>query len=740
MSKDVVLRMAVPAPLQTYFDYLPPEGIDPTGLCPGQRFMLPFGRGERCGVLLAVVNESAVDKGRLRRASRRLDREPLLGAKELELLLWASDYYHHPVGEVVAAALPLRLRKGKPLLAGARPGWRLTAAGREQQPDELKRAPRQAAVLRVLQESSDGVLAQEEIYGRCDECRGVLRTLAQKDWIESCTVAMDPSSGGGPSSSNGSPHALNSAQQAAVEAVLESGGGFQPFLLDGITGSGKTEVYLSLVEKMLEQGRQVLILVPEIGLTPQLMDRFQHRLAVPMALLHSGLSDLERERAWLAAAKGEAQVVIGTRSAVFTPIPNLGLVVVDEEHDLSFKQQEGFRYSARDLALVLGQQRNCPVLLGSATPSLESLSNAAAGRFQHLLLPERAGKASPPRLDLLDVRSVRLDGGLSPTMVRMVSEELDAGNQVLLFLNRRGYAPQITCYDCGWVAECRRCDARMTLHLGSNILWCHHCGSQRRTDEKCPECGGVDLHPLGQGTERLQEVLQKRFPEAGIARIDRDSTRHKGSLEQLLGDIHKGEYSLLLGTQLLAKGHHFPHVTLVGILDVDQGLFGADFRAAERMAQLVVQVSGRAGRAEKPGRVIIQTRHPDHPLLQTLIHQGYDAFAGEALNERRLAGLPPFSYQVLMRAEAPKEGMPKMFLEQALELVEDLGRQGLELWGPVPAPMERRAGRYRAHLLIQATRRSDLQWLLKQWLPRIRELKSAGRVRWSLDVDPQEML
>jgi primosomal protein N' (replication factor Y) len=739
MLKEAILRMAVPAPLQTSFDYLAPKGIDTTALRPGERFMVPFGRVERCAVLLEVVTETEVEKARLRRASRRLDRGPLIGAKELELLLWASDYYHHPVGEVVAAALPLRLRKGKPLAAGARPGWRLTAAGREQLPQELKRAPRQAAVLNVLQHSPEGVLAQEEIYARCDECRGVLRALAQKGWVESWALEAIPSSGAQPSPENPG-HCLNPTQKAAVDAVLESEGSFQPFLLDGVTGSGKTEVYLGLVEQMVAQGRQVLVLVPEIGLTPQLLERFRRRLAVPLALLHSGLSDLERERAWMAAANGEALVIMGTRSAVFTPVPNLGMVVVDEEHDLSFKQQEGFRYSARDLALVLGRQHSCPVLLGSATPSLESLNNVAAGRFRRLLLPERAGKASPPRLDLLDVRSVRLDGGLSPTMARMVSEELEAGNQVLLFLNRRGYAPQITCYDCGWVAECRRCDARMTLHLGSNILWCHHCGSQRRTDEKCPECGGADLHPLGQGTERLEEVLQQRFPGAGIARVDRDSTRHKGSLEQLLGDIREGKYSLLLGTQMLAKGHHFPNVTLVGILDVDQGLFGVDFRAAERMAQLIVQVSGRAGRAEKPGRVIIQTRHPDHPLLQTLIRQGYDAFAMEALRERRAAGLPPFSYQALIRAEAPKEGAPKAFLEQASELVQGLVCQGVELWGPVPAPMERRAGRFRAHLLLQAPNRADLQRLLRQWLPRIQELQSARRVRWSVDVDPQEML
>ncbi len=739
MLEDAVLRVAVPAPLQTCFDYLPPQGTDPAHLRPGGRVLVPFGRGERCGVLVEVVAESPVERGRLRRASRLLDREPLLGPAELELLLWAADYYQHPVGEVVASALPLRLRRGKPVRDDSRPGWSLTEAGREQSPEELKRAPRQAAVLRLLQASSAEVLDQEEIFLRCDECRAVLRAMADKGWVEPAQVAASRPLAC-PSPSADSRHRLNTAQQAAVEAVLESEGRFKAFLLDGVTGSGKTEVYLELVERVVARGRQVLILVPEIGLTPQLLDRFRRRLAAPMALLHSGLSDLERERAWIAAARGEAQVIIGTRSAIFTPVPQLGLVVVDEEHDLSFKQQEGFRYSARDLALVLARQRGCPVVLGSATPSLESLNNADTGRFHHLLLPQRAGKALPPRLDLLDIRSSRLDGGLSPALIRMVSAELNAGNQVLLFLNRRGYAPLITCYDCGWVAECRRCDARMTLHMGSDILWCHHCGSQRRTDRNCPECGSAELHPLGQGTERLEEVLAQRFPDAAIARIDRDSTRRKGSLERLLTAIRRGEYSLLLGTQMLAKGHHFPDVTLVGILDLDQGLFGADFRAAERMAQLVVQVSGRAGRAEKPGRVIIQTRHPEHPLLQTLIRRGYDAFAREALVERRSAGLPPFGFQALLRAEAPKESLPREFLEQALAEAQDHVASGVELWGPVPAPMERRAGRFRAHLLVQASRRSDLQRLLKNWLPGIRELPSARRVRWSLDVDPQEML
>ncbi len=738
MSREALLRIAVPAPLHSSFDYLPPRGVDPASLRPGERLLLPFGRGERCGVLLEVVTESQVPVERLKRALRRLDKTPLLGPHELGLLQWAADYYHHPIGEVVAAALPLRLRRGRPLQAGTRPGWRLTPQGEEQLPDDLTRAPRQAAVLRILQQTEGGCLGQRELYAICGECRTVLRSMQQKGWLQPWAVEEGRPQPTSASTEGG--HDLNPAQQQAVAAVLEGMQRFSPFLLDGVTGSGKTEVYLRLVEQVVTQGRQVLILVPEIGLTPQLMERFRRRIAAPVALLHSGLSDLERESGWLAASQGEAAVVIGTRSAIFTPIPRLGLVVVDEEHDLSFKQQEGFRYSARDLALVLAQRRNCPVLLGSATPSLESIHNVESGRYRHLRLPERAGSAISPKIDLLDIRSARLDGGLSPHLIHLMGEQLQAGNQVLLFLNRRGYAPQLTCYSCGWIAQCRRCDARMTMHQGSNILWCHHCGSQRRTDRECPDCGGAELYPLGHGTERLEETVAGRFPDMAVVRIDRDSTSRKGSLQRLLTDIHKGAYSILLGTQMLAKGHHFPNVTLVGIIDVDQGLFGADYRAAERMAQLVTQVAGRAGRAEKPGRVILQTRHPDHPLLQTLIHKGYGPFVHEALHERQLAALPPYSYQALIRAEASSEAVPREFLQRASELAEGIdSSRPLELWGPVPAPMERRAGRYRVHLLLQAGQRTELQQFLREWLPTVRELKLARKVRWSVDVDPQEM-
>ncbi len=732
----LLLRIAVPAPLHSVFDYLPPKGAAAEMLRPGQRLMVPFGRGERCGLLLELVTESEVEQSRLKRAFKLLDRDPLLGPEELALLLWAADYYRHPVGEVIAAALPLRLRRGKAPASHGRPGWKLTPEGTEQDSGQLTRAPRQAAIVRLLRAAPDHELAQEEIYHHCGDCRAVLRTLQQKGWLEQ--QAIHTTEGAPALRPPQAAPALNPDQAQAVEAVLAKKG-FHPCLLDGVTGSGKTEVYLILAEQMVADGRQVLVLVPEIGLTPQLLDRFRRRIAAPVVMLHSALSDLERERAWLAAARGDAAVVLGTRSAIFTPIPKLGLVVVDEEHDLSFKQQEGFRYSARDLALVLGRRRDCPVVLGSATPSLESLNNVTNGRYRHLRLRERAGNARPPKLDLLDIRSVRLDGGMSPALFRLVEEELATGNQVLLFLNRRGYAPQITCFECGWIAECRRCDARMTLHMGNNTLWCHHCGSQRRLDEQCPECKSGELHPLGQGTERLEEVLSGRFPDASIARIDRDSTRRKGSLERLLKEIHEKRHSLLLGTQMLAKGHHFPDVTLVGILDVDQGLFGADYRAGERMAQLVTQVAGRAGRAEKPGRVVIQTRHPEHPLLQTLVHQGYESFAKEALAERRAAGLPPFSFQALLRAEASKDGVAIRFLDQAVDLAADLKQAGVELWGPVPAPMERRAGRYRAHLLVQAPGRGALQALLSDWLPKVRELKAARQVRWSVDVDPQEM-
>ena len=736
MQPEPILRIALPGPLRTLFDYLPPSGQSAVPAI-GTRLQVPFGNRGRTGVLMGIATESELHRGRLKRALRQLDPTPLLSEADLRLLHWAADYYQHPLGEVVFQALPVNLRKPRPLTLTRPDGIRLSEAGRHLELDTLGRAPKQLAVLSLLSGHPTGRLKSElmQVTGASD---AVLSTLLERGWIETCRIHAETSPIPSPSIQR---HRLNPPQQHAVERIRAQLDQFQPFLLHGVTGSGKTEVYLRLIESAIEQGRQTLVLVPEIGLTPQLMERFKRHLGDRVALLHSGLADGERERVWHAMRQGQCDVLIGTRSAIFTPMPRLGLILVDEEHDLSFKQQEGFRYSARDLALVRAQQNHCPVVLGSATPSLESLRNAEEGRYRKLELPQRATRASLPPLQLIDIRSAPLDAGMSPVLMREIQATLADQGQVMLFLNRRGYAPMLTCHACGWLTDCPRCDARMALHRKQQLLWCHHCGHQRRVPNQCPSCGSADLRSVGQGTEQLEARLAERFPEVPLARIDRDSTSRKGSLEQLLQRIRNGEYPLLLGTQMLAKGHHFPHITLVGILDVDQGLFGADYRAPERMAQLILQVAGRAGRAERPGRVLIQTRHPDHPLMQLLTRQGYDAFAEEALAERRLAALPPFSHQVLVRAESTKASDPMSFLERAAAVGRTMtGAQAIEFWGPVPAPMERRAGRIRAHLLIQALQRQELHRWLPTWVARLSELPEARRVRWSVDVDLMEML
>jgi primosomal protein N' (replication factor Y) len=736
MQPESILRIALPGPLRTLFDYLPPAGQGVSAQI-GTRFQVPFGRSGRTGVLVAIAPHSELPRDRLKRASRQLDRDPLLSAADLRLLHWAADYYQHPLGEVIFQALPVNLRKSRPITLPRPEGLRLTPAGDRLELSSLKRAPKQQAVLRLLSEHPSGV-AKSEVMARCQVSDSVLKTLLERKLIEVCRLATEVAA----EPAIGHPrHQLNPAQQQSVDRVQQHLDRFQPFLLHGVTGSGKTEVYLRLIETVIGQGRQALVLVPEIGLTPQLMARFRRHLGERVALLHSGLADGERERVWHALRRGERGVLVGTRSAIFTPMPGLGLILVDEEHDLSFKQQEGFRYSARDLAIVRAQQTGCPVVLGSATPSLESLRNADEGRYLRLELPQRATRASLPELKLIDIRSSQLDAGMSPLLIREIEATLAERGQVMLFLNRRGYAPMLTCHACGWLTDCPRCDARMTLHRKQQLLWCHHCGHQRRVPQQCPSCGSTDLRSVGQGTEQLEARLAERFADTPLVRIDRDSTSRKGSLETLLQRIRNGEYPLLLGTQMLAKGHHFPQVTLVGILEVDQGLFGADYRAPERMAQLILQVAGRAGRAERPGRVLIQTRHPDHPLMQLLSRQGYDAFAEEAMAERRLAALPPFSHQVLVRAESTRANDPLAFLEAAATLGRSLpGSQEIEFWGPVPAPMERRAGRIRAHLLIQATQRQALHRWLSAWVAQLSALPEARRVRWSLDVDPMEML
>ena len=534
------------------------------------------------------------------------------------------------------------------------------------------------------------------------------------------------------------PPELNAAQQHAVTAISVAKETFRVFLLDGVTGSGKTEVYLRSMEQMLNANKQVLVLVPEISLTPQTIERFRARFHLPIVALHSNLSEQERLRAWIAARTGVASIVIGTRSAIFTPFARLGLIIVDEEHDASFKQQDRFRYHARDLAIMRARLNQIPIVLGSATPSLESLLNVKRSRYDYLSLPLRAGGATLPQYHILDLRHARVEDGLSVSLLKTMREHLEQGNQVLLFLNRRGYAPVLYCTQCHFIAGCKRCDARMVYHRTPPRLQCHHCDARGSIPTICAQCGEATLHPIGLGTQRLEQMLSQHFPDVPIIRVDRDNTRRKDAMQNLLAQIHSQEKAILLGTQMLAKGHHFPHVTLVGIVDADSGLFSADFRAAEQMGQLLLQVAGRAGRAEKPGTVVIQTRHPDHPLLQTLLHQGYQHFSEKLLTERQQALLPPFSYFAMFRAEAHAEQSAKHFLTTIKEMC--VATESITLFGPLPALIAKRKGLHCQHLLIKADGRGVLQQFLKTVLQQIERLPTSQPVKWILDVDPLEVV
>ncbi|QTF92349.1 primosomal protein N', partial [Halomonas sp. BM-2019] len=534
------------------------------------------------------------------------------------------------------------------------------------------------------------------------------------------------------------PHQLN-PQQAVAVAAIKTGlteQKAQTWLVEGVTGSGKTEVYLQVMHDVLQRGQQVLVMVPEIGLTPQTVQRFRSRFAVPVVVLHSGLSDNERLLGWLQARDGHAAIVLGTRSAIFTPLANPGLIIIDEEHDASFKQQEGFRYNARDLAIKRAHNEGFAVVLGSATPSLESLANAKAGRYQSVQLAHRAGQGQPVKNLLVDLKQQRLQQGLSERLIALMTKHLSAGNQVLLFLNRRGYASALICHECGWVSECQRCQANMTVHQQTHTLQCHHCGAQRRIPRQCGGCGSTQLITRGLGTEQLEETIQRLFPDYKALRIDRDSTRKKGQLEDYLTAVGRGEYQILLGTQMLAKGHHFPDVTLVALLDVDGALYSSDFRAPERLAQLYIQVAGRAGRAAKKGTVVLQTHHPEHPLIQELINNGYQDFAVSALLERQQAMLPPYAAMALLRAEALESAAAEALLQAMATLLAT--QTDVAVIGPMPAILARRAGRFRFQLLLHASERRAMHRVLQQFLPQFETLPEGRKARWSLDIDPQD--
>jgi primosomal protein N' (replication factor Y) len=725
MARPPIIQVALPVPLPGLFDYLPPQ--DASAPPAGARVLVPLGRRKLVGIVTAHCQESGLGADRLLPIEAVLDSgAPLLDGKMLALLKWCWQYYKHPPGEVVSGALPPALRRPASVLPPPPLQYRLTERGRERLHLPPGRAPIQHAMLAKL---ADGPAPEEGLANIGRQWRKTLTRLLDQSWVEGEPAPPErPCPQQGPT--------LLTAQSQAVAAIMSSMGRFRCHLLDGITGSGKTEVYLRLLGQVLATGGQALVMVPEIGLTPQLLRRFRMRLGLEPAVLHSGVAASERLQAWDAARSGRAALVVGTRSALFTPLPRLALIILDEEHDASFKQQDGFRYSARDVAVKRASDLQIPVVLGSATPSLESLSNALEGRYDWHRLRERATQAVLPSWRILDVRHQDVSGGLAGTALDAIAEVLDRGEQAMVFLNRRGYAPVLMCQSCGWHAGCERCDANLTWHRGAGLLCCHHCGHQRRAPEFCPECRADALAGAGAGTQQLEEVLEKRFPAAAILRFDRDATARKGVLDRQIEEVRKGEPCLLVGTQMLAKGHHFPGMTLVVIVNIDQALYSADFRALERMGQMIEQVAGRAGRGDKAGTVILQTLHPENPALELLLSEGYEAYARWLLEERRQAGLPPASYQALLRGEAHDRADVERFLQQAAA---SFPRGPTRVFGPLPAIMERVGGRSRMYLMLQAGRRSELHGQIDPWLHRLRALKSARRVRWSIDMDPQEL-
>ena len=745
-AHSTVLRVALPVPLPRLFDYLPPPGVEAASVEAGRRILVPFGNRELCGMVVGHgMAGIGVEAGiQIKPALALPDPAPLLQGELLGSLRWLAGYLHAPLGEVLATALPAVLRRGEPLPETTHYGWRLSEAGRTALPAMRAGKPKTLAMLLDDLRDEDGLDAESPGW------RTPMRALRERGLVERLTLDRktklgsespflrkgdsDPNFARTRGEGNARAFPLNDEQRNAADAI-RAGSGFAPFLLDGVTGSGKTEVYLDAIGDCLARGRQALVLVPEIGLTPQTLARFRTRLGVPVHALHSGLNDGERAATWLAAARGQARVIVGTRSAVFVPLPEAGLIVVDEEHDGSYKQFDGIRYHARDFAIVRARALEVPIVLGSATPSLESLHNAQAGRHAQLRLRHRAGDAKPPAVRIVDVRKRPLQAGLSSEALDAIRVALDAGGQVLVFKNRRGYAPALLCHDCGWSAQCRRCDASMTVHAHGRRLQCHHCGARAAAPLACPDCASLALQPQGNGTERIEEDLAARFAEVPVLRIDRGSTHGRDALQKhfaTLGD----EPGILIGTQMLAKGHDLGNLRLVVVVGIDEGLFSADFRSGEKLAQLLVQVAGRAGRADKPGSVLLQTHHPEHPLLNTLVAGGYHAFAEIELAQREAAGFPPFAHLALLRAEAKHADPPMQFLQRAKS---SLHAAAVEAHGPLPAPMPRRAGYQRAQLLLSATQRRDLHAALDALLPALHADPEARKLRWSLDVDPAEL-
>jgi primosomal protein N' (replication factor Y) (superfamily II helicase) len=733
LSQNVYrVRVAVPVYLYDCFDYqVSAEEYQNIQL--GVRVLVSFGRQNLVGIVLQKIDLStALDPNiKLKAITEILDDQALLNPTIIQLAVWSAQYYQFPIGEVMHTTLPTLLRQGKPynLLARA---WKVLDLEAEQ---KVSRSLKQKDAYKILKLHPQGTA--ETILNLSGIETATLKALQKKAIIDCELIEQDFSPE--PVQLAQMPLTANEDQKTAIQKILKFKNQYHAFLLDGLTGSGKTEVYLQVMQDILDQGKQILVLVPEIGLTPQTISRFQSRFHCNIVLLHSGLNDTKRLQAWQYAQTGKASIILGTRSAIFTPMPNLGLIILDEEHDLSFKQQEGFRYHARDVALYRAYLEKCPIILGSATPSIESYYLTQQKKLTLLQLNERATGATLPKIHLIDLKIAKKQQGISESLINEVQQRLEKKEQVLIFLNRRGYAPVLICESCGWQANCPHCDAHFTLHKTPyEHLHCHHCGTINRLPDQCPACQQHTLKPIGMGTAKVEENLQNLFPDFPVLRVDRDSTSRVGSWQKIYDQIHQSKPMILLGTQMLAKGHHFPYVTLVAILDIDSGLLSVDFRATERTAQLIVQVAGRAGRAEKKGEVFLQTLRPDHPLLNILIEKDYRAFAKQTLSDRQLALLPPCRYAALLRCESKNQEENQVFLSSITQQLKQHTGDLIEIWGPIPAPMERKAGRYQAHVVLLSKDRAKMHFYLREWWPVVLQQKPST-MKLSIDIDPQEL-
>ncbi len=728
-SAPSIARVALNVPIPELFDYRLPAGVTSQDL--GRRVIVPFGQKKKVGVLMELAADSDISASRLKTVLE-VDRGiPALPPDVLQLCRFCAGYYHHPIGPITHLALPTALRQLQVCSPSGTTHYKLSAQGKHALPTGLPvRAPLQTILFeRLNSQDWTSKAALQELGGNLNP---ILKRWEDLGWLEKQQRLLLGRSPVAPASMP----QLNAEQQAAASALAYPG--FRANLLFGITGSGKTEVYLRLIETVLARGQQVLVLAPEINLTPQLTARFVGRFpGLPIAGLHSGLAEGERLAHWLSASRGEARIVLGTRLAVFTPLPDLGLIIVDEEHDASFSQQDGLRYSARDLAVYRAQLRDAPVVLGSATPSLETWRNVAQERYGLFRLGQRAVPGAVlPQIELVDTRVHKPVDGLAPKTLMALRETLAGGGQALVFINRRGYAPALVCPTCRWAAPCPRCSARLVLHLRAGRLKCHHCGHEETIPAACPSCGNTELKPSGHGTQRLEAALTEALPQARILRVDRDATRRKGSWDAMQQRIHAGDANLLVGTQLLSKGHDFPGLNLVAVINADAALFAQDFRAAERLFAQLLQVSGRAGRTGDSGRVLVQTGFPEHPLYQHLLKHDFEGYAEILLTERQQTGFPPYSYQAVLRAEAIQLSLATEFLERARSLAPVI--KGVEIYHPVQAVMAKKAGMERAILLVQSDNRGALQQCLAGWAPQLYAARP-GPVRWHLDVDPAEI-